>query len=173
MQKAEDVARDVKRFMSGRTRWVMADVSDDKHDGSDDKVESHQQCSLLQASPNDIIETMLDNHGEHSAEKGAIEEGTDPTCQSVQENPCAEGQSSQTEVVCTQLKPMPQEFRKAMVTGQGVNRERLTLTLCSNIGTVCMSVVCQGEDGDKDSDDEDSKDRKRKAMDRLVSEWQL
>ena len=49
----------------------------------------------------------------------------------------------------------------------------LTPTLHSNTGTTCMSIVCQGEDGHKDSDAEDSNDRKRKVMDRLVSGWQL
>ena len=116
---------------------------------------------------------MLSDHNECCAEKAAGLEGINPSCQSVQENPCLGGSQSSHEVVCMHLKPIPQELRKAIVTGQYANREWLTLTLRSNTGTVCMSVVCHGEDGDKDSDDEDSKDWKRKAMDRLVSECQL
>ena len=152
-------AEQVIRFMSHGTPYVMADVSDDK-------LETQQQHSLLQIDP---LKATLNTH---STENGAVKIGNDLMCQSVQENPTTEGnQFAQTEVVCMQMTPMPQELRKAMVTGQGVNREWLTLSLYSNASvTTCISVVGQGEDDDKDSDD-DSKERKRKAMDRLVSQY--
>ena len=104
---------------------------------------------------------------------GSNSEGLDPSYKSVQENHCLGCSQSSPELVCMSPDPIPQELRRAVVTGRSVNREWLTPTLRSNTGTACMSIVCQGEDGDKESDDEDSKKRKRKTMDRLVSDCQL
>ena len=92
-----------------------------------------------------------------------------------QENPFPGGtaavQSPQTEVVGIQLKPLPQELRRAVVTGHKQNRKWLTaFSLQSDtVFAVYSGAVCHGEDGDKDSDDDDSKERKKKAMDRIVS----
>ena len=117
---------------------------------------------------------MLSGHEEkRNMENTAVLECAGPSCK--QENPCPGGmqlpQSPQMEVVCMQLKPVPQEFRRAMVIGHNANRKWLTaVSLQSNtVITAYNSAVCHGEDGDKDSDEEDSKERKRKAMDRIVS----
>ena len=142
-------------------------------DDSDDEPEASQQSSPLQTDPDDVIEVMLSGHEEkRNMENTAVLECASPSCK--QENPCPGGmqlpQSPQMEVVCMQLKPVPQEFRRAMVIGHNANRKWLAaISLQSNaVITAYNSAVCHREDGDKDSD-EDSNEKKRKAMDRLVS----
>ena len=116
---------------------------------------------------------MLSGHEEkRNMENTAVLECAGPSCK--QENLCPGvmqlPQSPQMEVVCMQLKPVPQELRRAMVIGHDANRKWLTaVSLQSNaVITAYKGAVCHGENGDKDSD-EDSKEKKRKAMDRLVS----
>ena len=129
-----------------------------------------------QMDPDDVvIRPMASDCGEDSVAKHTDRELDDSLYKSVQENPSPGiRQFALTDAVCMQLMPMPQELRKTMVTGQHVSREWLPHSLRSMTAvTTGMSVVCHVEDGDKDSDDEDSKERKRKAMDCLVSGWQL
>lgn len=143
-------------------------------DTSDNELEYSQQCYSLPTDPDDVIEAMLSDHDAYSAENGAGLEAPDLTCncKSVQENPCPGGSHiPQMEMVCMQFKPMSQQLRRAMVTGQDVNREWLTIS--NTVSTTYKGSVCQGEDSDKESDEENSEKRKRKAMDRLVSEGQL
>lgn len=114
---------------------------------------------------NHVICTLITN--------GEVLECARPSFKGVQGNPCSMqlSQSPQVNELCMEFKPVPQELRRAMVTGNDLNKQWLTAVSLQSAVVVlaCKDAVSHVNNGNQDDDEEDSKERKKKAMDRIVS----
>ena len=121
------------------------------HVHSSDDIEDECRATQCASDANDVICTLIDRGEQWNVEKRVAA-------------------LSQTEALCMQSKPVPEELRRAMVIGCDLNRKWLTVFSQSNFVIAAYEgAACHEDDGDKDSDEENSKEKKRKAMDRIVS----